>query len=62
MRTRYLTLIQKHRFVLELIFEPRDLWLGVYWNTSYWYWEVYICIIPTLPIHIRLPDPDAIPF
>lgn len=45
------------RFVFCFEFEPRDLWLGVYWN-----WrvlaladvlDVYVCLVPTLPLHIR---------
>ncbi len=45
---------------LELLFEPRDLWIGMYWkrrkswgfaNAS---WEFYICIVPTLPIHLEI--------
>lgn len=43
---------------IELKFEPRDLWLGVYWkyrrsieSRARWL-DLYICILPTLPIHI----------
>ena len=31
---------------LSLIFEPRDIWLGVYLAPS----AVYICLIPCLPV------------
>lgn len=43
---------------LELKFEPRDLWIGVYWkyrrsieSRTRWF-DLYICILPTLLIHI----------
>lgn len=45
------------RVVFRFEFEPRDLWLGVYWN-----WQVlpladvldvYVCLLPTLPIRFR---------
>jgi hypothetical protein len=45
-----------------LKFEPRDLWVGVYWNVTGAQElpnplkrriDVYICLVPMLPIHIR---------
>jgi hypothetical protein len=37
-------------------FEPRDLWIGAYWDTYHEagkkMLDVYICIIPMLPIQI----------
>lgn len=32
------------------MFEPRDIWIGVYWNREEDYSEVYVCILPMLPI------------
>lgn len=29
-----------------MFFEPRDLWVGVYWTHG----RVYVCLLPTLPI------------
>ncbi len=44
--------------------EPRDLWIGVYWNNETgmnsmgwgWSWalDLYVCIIPCLPIKLTL--------
>lgn len=43
-----------------LLYEPRDLWVGVYWKGSKYSAfqasrvEIYVCFIPTLPIKILL--------
>ena len=49
---------------VRLKFEPRDLWIGVYWNRDYHTrgpgpqgitvtTDVYVCIVPALPVHVR---------
>ena len=53
-------LIKANNFELELLFEPRDLWLGVYWDRQDFpplhsrFLYIYICIIPVLPIKVTL--------
>lgn len=41
-------------FSLYVLFEPRDLWIGVYWNRERVgranRWSVYVCLLPMLPI------------
>lgn len=52
---------------LRFKFEPRDLWVGVFWDRvnkfrfrdigGHWEWEVYhiyITIIPTVPLFIEV--------
>jgi len=43
---------------IKLKFEPRDLWIGVYWDGGHegrFHWLViYICVIPMLPIKIGM--------
>lgn len=45
----------------RLFFEPRDLWLGVYWTRDAaeyafdgspfrYEWRVYLCLVPMLPL------------
>lgn len=41
----------------SLYFEPRDLWIGVYWDKEEHPFEdilnIYICVIPTICFHIQ---------
>ena len=41
--------------MLKIKFEPRDLWVGIYWTIEedfilQRFLKIYICIIPMLPI------------
>lgn len=46
------------RFTVRLLWEPRDIWIGVFWNQhqeedSFWIYRftfVYVCLIPCLPL------------
>lgn len=44
---------------IDLKFEPRDLWIGVYWNlvrsveSNYRRLDVYVCVLPMWPLHLR---------
>lgn len=38
---------------IRIKLEPRDLWVGLYWDNKPQWFDVYICIIPVVPIHIR---------
>jgi hypothetical protein len=58
--------LEMRRAFIKLHFEPRDLWLGIYWTTRLTIWRnssasrglhVYICIVPMLPIHIAVGLP-----
>lgn len=37
-------------------FDPRDLWVGAYWNVERYPFEyvfnLYVCVIPCFPIHL----------
>lgn len=42
---------------VELLWEPRDLWVGVFWDKPMSkagdrYWVLYLTIIPCLPIRL----------
>lgn len=41
----------------SLEWKPQDLWVGVYWKRRYTsdtdgWTDVYICLLPCLPIHL----------
>jgi hypothetical protein len=44
---------------IRLLFEPRDVWVGVFWTRLRFYdpprrrWDVYVCLVPMLPIRFR---------
>lgn len=38
---------------LKVIWEPRDLWVGLYWDVTSDSLKFFLCIIPCLPIRIH---------
>lgn len=36
----------------RLYFEPRDLWIGAYWNHEHGMLDLYICPVPCLVLHL----------
>lgn len=40
-----------YRPTWEVRFEPRDLWVGVFWDRRLDGFHVYVCPLPTLVIH-----------
>jgi hypothetical protein len=42
---------------LRLLWEPRDLWVGVYVKAPYWemgrrVYTVYLCLVPCVPLMV----------
>ncbi len=48
--------LPRRRFTARLLWEPRDIWLGVFWNTvkaggpEDRFLLVYVCLIPCVPL------------
>jgi hypothetical protein len=40
------------RCVAALLWEPRDLWVGVYLDPQAQGMRVYVCLLPCLPVRI----------
>jgi hypothetical protein len=34
-------------------FQPRDLWIGVYWKDDGLTLDVWICVLPCIPLHLQ---------
>ena len=38
---------------VKLLFEPRDIWVGIYWDKKDESIFVYICVVPCFPVRIH---------
>ena len=45
---------------VRLEFKVQDCWAGVFWRSSREALDVWICIVPMLPIHLRLIKPPLL--
>lgn len=45
-------------YSIRIAFEPRDLWIGLFWSKVGYVLRLYICIVPCLPIIIEIRDND----
>jgi hypothetical protein len=51
--TRYLSPIVPlgRHWRVQWEFKPADLWVGVYWCNHGGFIDVWVCLVPMLPIH-----------
>lgn len=42
------------RISILLECKPQDCWVGVYWKRQASAFHVWICLLPTLPIHVQI--------
>lgn len=53
---------EQRRIRLRILLEPRDMWLGLYWDHpvrgwdgGWWEgWEFYLCLLPCLPLLLTI--------
>jgi hypothetical protein len=50
---------RRYALRFEVLFEPRDLWVGVYWDRPRLYpcgrgLDVYVGFVPTFPVRFRV--------
>jgi hypothetical protein len=51
-------IINRPRLIVQWQFEPRDLWIGVFWRRTAIAWHLYVCVIPLLPLHVTIATVD----
>lgn len=52
---------KRKRLMVSLEWKVQDLWIGAFWKAEYGEFDLWICLLPCLPIHISFDDP-SIPF
>lgn len=45
-------LVDRPHLKIQFQWEPRDLWLGLFWRKTKIALHIYICILPMVPLHI----------
>ncbi|AYD83937.1 hypothetical protein SEA_GETALONG_77 [Gordonia phage Getalong] len=50
---------EKRMWVGRCIFEPRDLWVGVFWDRRPDGLHIYVCPFPTLVLHVIRGSSDV---
>jgi hypothetical protein len=51
--------VRDQRPSLLLRFEPRDIWVGVFWDRRSDGLHVYVCLVPCLVLHVTLAELSA---
>lgn len=47
--------IERSRWLMSIIFNPQDLWIGLYWKKHYGpRIDLWFILIPSLAIHLEL--------
>ena len=41
-----------HGINARLEFKPQDLWVGVYWKDKDGWFDLWVCVLPCLPVHV----------
>lgn len=37
---------------IGISFEPRDIWVGVFWTKTLFDIRIFVCIVPCIPIYL----------
>lgn len=40
------------RWFVRVEWKPQDCWVGVYWDQDDWHLDVWVCLLPMVPIHV----------
>lgn len=50
----HLRLIDAENVIVQLQWEFRDCWVGVFWRKTDLAVHLYICLIPCVPLHVTI--------
>lgn len=53
----FVRLITQPTLRVNLQFELRDLWVGVFWRRNGRFFHLYICLLPTVALHVTILRP-----
>lgn len=45
------------RLIVQFQWEPRDVWVGLFWRRTEIALHLYICLLPFVPLHITIARP-----
>lgn len=53
-----LRIFDGNRIKAQIQWEPRDIWIGLFWRTTERernrYLHLYVCVVPFLPMHVTV--------
>lgn len=47
-------LVNRPKLIVQIQWEPRDLWVGLFWRRTDVALHLYFCLVPLLPLHITI--------
>jgi hypothetical protein len=46
--------IHAENLIAQFQWEPRDLWVGLFWRRTAIALHLYVCVLPCVPLHISI--------
>ncbi len=53
----YWKLVDRPMLKVQVEWEPRDVWIGLFWHKTVLAVHLYICLIPLMPLHVMWARP-----
>ncbi len=54
MSRRILRFVDREKLKVQLQWEPRDLWVGLFWRRTDIALHLYVCLVPLVPLHVTI--------
>ena len=42
------------QLIVQLQVEPKDIWIGCFWERTEIALHIYVCLVPMVPLHITI--------